>query len=447
MTDDIAPSTARALAGRAPRYTSYPPATQFTASVGPDQALAWLGRVDPSEPVSIYVHIPFCRRLCWFCACRTQGAKTVAPLAPYLDALEREIALVATALPPGLRVGHLHLGGGTPTFLPPRLMARLFAMLDRAFPRTPGVEISVEVDPTELDDARLDALAAGGVTRASLGVQDFEPKVQAAIGRPQGFAQTQAAVDGLRARDIAAINLDLLYGLPHQTGETLARTIELALSLTPDRLALYGYAHVPWASKRQIMIREADLPGPAMRLNLTRLAAGRFRDAGYRRVGIDHFARPDDPMTRAAQDGTLRRNFQGYTVDSASTLIGLGASAISCLPQGFVQNASRTADWKARLVQGRLATVRGHALKPSDRLEGAVIERLLCDFTVDPARFHDPVAVRRMIGRAAQAWPDAARIGGDGILRLRRDARHIARMIAMEMDAYAAPEGRHSVAV
>ncbi|SDZ57632.1 oxygen-independent coproporphyrinogen-3 oxidase [Jannaschia faecimaris] len=447
MKQEIPPFTERALTSRAPRYTSYPPATQFDESVGPDQAGAWLGQVDPAQPISLYVHIPFCRRLCWFCACRTQGSATEAPLVPYLDSLAQEVLLVSDALPAGVTVGHLHLGGGTPTFLPPQQMARLFAMLDADFPRAPGAEISVEVDPTELDDARLDALAAGGVTRASLGVQDFDPRVQAAIGRPQSFDQTRAAVEGLRARGIDAINLDLLYGLPHQTAETLRKTVDLALSLNPDRLALYGYAHVPWASKRQVMIKEADLPDAVTRLALTMQASAQFEAAGYRPVGIDHFARPEDPMARAAADGTLRRNFQGYTTDMARTLIGLGASSISHLPQGYVQNAARTADWKARLAQGRLTAVRGHALTPTDRLEGAVIERLLCDFTVDPMTFHDPTAARRLIARAAREWSDAVTVDSAGVLRVNDDAQHVARMIALEMDAYASPAGRHSVAV
>lgn len=447
MEQDIPAIMHRVLAARAPRYTSYPPATQFGPAVGPDQARLWLGRIDPGMPISVYVHIPFCRRLCWFCACRTQGTATDAPLTPYLDVLEQEIALVADAMPPGVRVGHLHLGGGTPTFLPPDQMVRLFAMLEARLPRAPGAETSVEVDPTEIDAARLDALAAAGVTRASLGVQDFEPEVQAAIGRPQSFEQTKFAVDGLRARGIAAINLDLLYGLPHQTEATLTRTIELALSLDPDRLALYGYAHVPWASKRQVMIQEADLPAPAARLALTTMAAGLFARAGYGAVGIDHFARADDPMALAARAGTLRRNFQGYTTDTARTLIGLGASSISQLPQGYVQNAARTADWKARIAQGRLAAVRGHALTPNDRLIGAVIERLLCDFTVDPGAFHDPRAVARLIGRAARAWPGAVKIGADGILRVPAAARLATRMIALEMDGYATAETCHGAAV
>ncbi len=439
--------TERALAARAPRYTSYPPATQFGPTVGPDTMLDWLSQIAPGSSVSIYVHIPFCRRLCWFCACRTQGTLSEAPLAPYVDALVAEAGIIAAALPQGVRVSHLHLGGGTPTFLPPDLLRRLFGMLDAHFPRAPGAEISVEVDPTELDDARLDALAEAGVTRASLGVQDFDPAVQKAIGRPQSFEQTRDATLGLRQRGIDAINLDLLYGLPNQTQASLQRTLDMALSLEPDRIALYGYAHVPWASKRQVMIREDDLPDGRERLEMSQRAATRIKAAGYSAIGIDHFAKPDDTMAIAAHAGVLHRNFQGYTTDSAKTLIGLGASSISRLPQGYAQNAPATAAWKARIETGRPATVRGHADSGEDRLRSAVIERLLCDFRVTPALFADREAVAEWTARAAAAWEGAVTLSAEGALEIKPEARHLARMIAMEFDAYAISAQRHSAAI
>ena len=439
--------TQRALAARAPRYTSYPPATQFGPSVGPDTMLDWLSRIAPDAKISLYAHIPFCRRLCWFCACRTQGTSTEAPLAPYIDALEAEADIIAAAIPKGVMAAHVHLGGGTPTFLPPDLLTRLFGLLDARFARVPGAEISIEVDPTEIDDARLDALAAAGVTRASLGVQDFDPKVQAAIGRPQSFEQTKFAVDGLRRRGIDAINLDLLYGLPNQTEDSLRRTLDMALSLAPDRIALYGYAHVPWASKRQVMIREEELPRAHQRLSLSQRAAERIVEAGYVAIGIDHFARPGDMMAIAAGAGALRRNFQGYTTDSARTLIGLGASSISRLPQGYAQNAPATAAWRARIETGRPATIRGHIDTGEDQLRSAVIERLLCDFRIDPAIFCDPGAVHAMTARAAEEWQGAVSLSPDGVLAIRPDARHLARMIAMEFDAYAISSERHSAAI
>jgi oxygen-independent coproporphyrinogen-3 oxidase len=431
---------------RAPRYTSYPPATQFTDAVGPDLAETWLARIPEGEAVSLYAHIPFCRRLCWFCACRTQGTKTDAPLSPYLDALLDEAAIVAGKVAP-LRTQHLHLGGGTPTILPPPLIERLFEGLLARFPATADAEISVEVDPTEQDGPRLDALAAAGVNRASVGIQDFEQIVQDSIGRPQTPDQTREVVEGLRARGIARVNFDLLYGLPHQTAETLGRTLDMVLELGPDRLALYGYAHVPWASKRQVMIDGNALPGGRERLALAEMAATRLTGAGFVQIGIDHFARPDDPMALAARNGTLRRNFQGYTTDTARTLIGLGASAISRLPGGHAQNAARTADWRSRVRQDRLATARGHAMTPEDEFRSRMIERLLCDFHLDPAGFDRPEAVRRHTAAIRAAWPDAVARNDDGAITIRPEQRHLARLIAMEIDAYASPAGRHSVAI
>ncbi|WP_316015027.1 oxygen-independent coproporphyrinogen III oxidase [Roseobacter sp. HKCCA0434] len=442
MTDHIPASGTRA-----PRYTSYPPATQFTDAVGPKAMNAWLDKTKPGARISLYVHIPFCRRLCWFCACRTQGTRTDAPLEDYFDTLEAEIALVADKLPQDVTVSRLHLGGGTPTLLPPALLDRLFTMLDARLPRAVGAETAVEVDPTELDDARLDVLAARGMTRASLGVQDFNPAVQAAIGRPQGIDCTRSAIDGLRARGVAGINLDLLYGLPHQTVATLDATLETVLALAPDRLALYGYAHVPWVSRRQVMIDEAALPGPEARLALSRHAERRLRLSGYRAIGFDHFARPGDALSRAADAGTLHRNFQGYTVDAEDVLLGLGASAISRTPWGYAQNAARTADWVARIRGGRLSTARGHAFGGDDRLRGAVIERLLCDFAIAPERFGQSDRVREMTAQIAARWPDAVRRTPDGRLVIRPESRHLARLIAMTIDSYARPEGRHSLAI
>jgi oxygen-independent coproporphyrinogen-3 oxidase len=433
---------------RAPRYTSYPPAPHFSSEIGAGTMAGWLSAIPSGAGISLYIHIPFCRRLCWFCACRTQGTKTAAPLAPYVDALLVEARTVAARLAPGVTVSHLHLGGGTPTILPAPLMVRLMDGLDALLPRGPGAETSVEVDPTVLDDARLDALAAIGVTRASIGVQDFEPAVQEAIGRPQTPEQTRAAVEGLRARGIAAINLDLLYGLPLQSKATLARTMDLALGLRPDRMALYGYAHVPWASKRQVMIRDGDLPGGRARLDLFDLAAERLAADGMERIGIDHFARPEDSMAVAARAGTLRRSFQGYTTDASPMLVGLGASSISCLPQGYAQNAVRTGDWTERVLRGALPTARGHAFTPSDLLEAGMIERLLCDFAIDPAEFGDAAPhVARVTAQLALAWPRAVERTAAGALTVLEKAWPLARLIAMDLDAYATPEGRHSVAI
>ncbi len=281
---------------RVPRYTSFPTTPNFSPSVGARFQAECLAAVDPAEPVSVYVHIPFCERLCWFCACHTQGTKTLAPVEAYIAALEAELALVAASLPPGVRMGRLHWGGGTPTILPPPLIHRIAAAIRAAIPPADTLEFSVEIDPTQVDRARIAALAEEGMTRASLGVQDFDPLVQQAIGRLQSFEATREAIEALRDCGVESLNADLVYGLPHQTLARLDATLERTLSLRPDRLALFGYAHVPWASKRQKLIDEATLPGDEARFWLAQLAADRFIGADYRRIGIDHFARPGDGL-------------------------------------------------------------------------------------------------------------------------------------------------------
>lgn len=371
---------------RVPRYTSYPPATQFTADVGPAQTAAWIAAVPDGSRISLYVHIPFCRRLCWFCACRTQGTRTDAPLDRYLDHLEKEIAQVVAALPASVVVGALHLGGGTPTLLSPDRLRRLGAMLRAAFKIAADAEISVEIDPCEVDKPRIDALLGLGMSRASVGVQDFAPQVQAAIGRPQSWKVTRDAIVALRDGGIASVNVDLLYGLPYQTAERLSHTVAQVLSLRPDRIALYGYAHVPWMARRQNLIPEDALPDADARLQLSATARQKLCEAGYHPIGIDHYALPDDSMTHAAKAGRLNRNFQGYTTDTADTLIGLGASAISRFPQGFAQNIAATGAWQRHLRSGTLATARGYVMTDLDTAVSAAITRLMCDGRVDLAQ-------------------------------------------------------------
>ncbi len=317
------------LTARVPRYTSYPPANRFTGAVGPKDAKRWIEAIRPSSDVSLYLHIPFCRQLCWFCACRTQGTSTAAPLNRYLEILAQEIGHVAEIMPDDVAISTLHLGGGTPTLLDPDQFNRLMDRLKTAFPIAPETEFSVEIDPCELDELRLDALAARGLSRASVGVQDFAPEVQASIGRIQSIETTEDAIIGLRTRGIESINLDLLYGLPHQTEATLSETLACVLDFAPERIALFGYAHVPWMARRQKLIPEAALPNAEARLELAALARQTLLDAGYVAIGIDHFALPGDGLTQALTEGRLRRNFQGYTTDTAETLLGLGASSIS----------------------------------------------------------------------------------------------------------------------
>lgn len=368
---------------RVPRYTSYPPATAFNAQTEVAFQAECLKSLDPGTPVSVYIHIPFCERLCWFCACRTQGTTTLKPVENYLRVVKQELEMLRDTLPVGIKMGQLHWGGGTPTILPPDMIRELTAAVKDVIPPGANFSFSVEIDPTLVDDAKISALAEMGMTRASIGIQDFAPDVQEAIGRQQSFAATRACIDSLRTAGITSLNADLVYGLPYQTTDKLADTIAKVRSLDPDRIALFGYAHVPTFSKRQKLIPDASLPCEEARYGLARQAATAFTNAGYQAIGIDHFGKPSDSLTRACNSGHLRRNFQGYTDDTCPTLIGIGASSISQFAQGYVQNASATAAYNERIEAGQLAGFRGYALTIGDRLRADVINMLMCDFEID----------------------------------------------------------------
>jgi len=433
---------------RVPRYTSYPTAPIFSPDVGAAHQAEALAALDPDEPVSVYLHIPFCERLCWFCACRTQGTKTLSPVESYIGTLEQELALLKETLPAGMRMGRMHWGGGTPTILPPHLIHRLARAVRAVIPPTEDHEFSVEIDPTMVDFQKIEALAQEGMNRASIGIQDFDPKVQEAIGRIQPFDVTKACVDDLRAAGIHSLNADLVYGLPHQDLTRLDDTVSKVLELAPDRLAIFGYAHVPWVSKRQQLIDGDALPKEVERYELARLAAQRFGDAGFDAIGIDHFARPGDSLAQAARSGHLRRNFQGYTDDTCPTLIGLGASSISRLPSGYVQNAPATAAYIQRIETGTLAGARGHVMSVDDLLRARAIEMLMCDFRLDRD------ALRRDFGaQAATLAPTLAVIAeryGDLVtltedhLAVEPQGRPLTRIIASALDTHLSDNERFS---
>ncbi len=436
---------------RVPRYTSYPTAPHFAAAVGHEAFAGWAAAIPGASAISLYVHVPFCRRLCWFCACRTQGTSSDAPVRAYVETLKAEVALAAAALPAGTRLARLHWGGGTPTLLPPDSIADLAGTIFAAFPLAPGAEFSVEIDPNEIDDARLDALAAAGLTRASIGVQDFDPGIQAIIGRDQSYEVTRSAVEAIRARGVRSLNADILYGLPAQTARGIADSVQKLLSLVPDRVALYGYAHVPWMARRQTMIPADRIPPPRERLRLFETARRLFVWDGYEEGGIDHFARPADGLAVAARGGRLRRNFQGYTDDTAPVLVGLGASAISRFPQGYAQNAAATSDYVRAIREGRLATHRGHAFTAEDRWRGRAIEALMCDFRVrasDLVEGHGapPEAVARAFATAAGAFPGMVATDASGF-EILPAGRPLARMIARSFDAYDLSKAGHSSAI
>jgi oxygen-independent coproporphyrinogen-3 oxidase len=347
---------------RVPRYTSYPTAPHFGTDVGPGDFVQWIEALPERSAVSLYIHVPFCRRLCWFCACRTQGTTSDDPVIAYVETLKTELQLLQRHLPKGVTLSRLHWGGGTPTLLSPDLMRSLADAVFAVAPMAVDGEFSVEIDPNEIDDARLDALAAAGMNRASIGVQDFDPLIQKAIGREQSYTLTRDVAERIRDRGVASLNADILYGLPFQTGPRISDSVQKLLTLSPDRVALYGYAHVPWMSRRQQMIPSDEMPTPEERLSLFETARQLFLWDGYVEVGIDHFAKPDDGMAKALKAGTLRRNFQGYTDDTAPALIGLGASSISRFPQGFAQNASATAAHTKAIRAGQVLGPQGPSL-------------------------------------------------------------------------------------
>lgn len=369
-----------AYAQPVPRYTSYPTAPHFHSDIGPDEQVKWIEELEPASSLSLYFHIPYCDTLCWFCGCHTKITRRYDPVANYIPALEAEMRLISDHVPGGVRVTSVHWGGGSPTMLSPEDIDRLASGIHRHFNVAPEAEFAIEIDPRGLDAGRIDALAAAGVTRASIGVQDFDPTVQAAINRVQSFDETRQAVMWLREAGITSINIDAMYGLPHQTPEAVTGTMEKVVSLAPDRIALFGYAHVPWMKRHQSMIDDAALPDSVERFHQSNLAASLLRAAGYRQIGLDHFARQDDALALALDAGTLRRNFQGYTCDTADALVGFGASAISCLPQGYSQNETAISKYRTQVENGQPATVRGVTLEHEDVVRRWVIERIMCDF-------------------------------------------------------------------
>jgi oxygen-independent coproporphyrinogen-3 oxidase len=435
-----------------PRYTSYPTAPHFHAGIGPDVYRRWLAECPAGEPVSLYLHIPFCDRLCWFCACHTKHVLRYEPIAEYLEALHAEIATVA-ALLGRRRLSAVHLGGGSPTMVAPVDIGRMGEALREHFILDAASEVSLEIDPNDINESKLDAWRGFGVTRASFGVQDFDLTVQRAINRLQSFEQTAEAVAGFRARGVNSVNLDVLYGLPHQTLESFARTLDQVISLEPDRIALFGYAHVPWMKKHQRLIDEAVLPDKHERFAQAKLGATMLEGAGYMRIGLDHFAKPGDSMARAWNEGRLRRNFQGYTTDKAEILVGVGASSISRLPQGYAQNVAAIGDYRRAALAGALPIQRGYALSGADKATAWVIEELMCafEFSVRRLRERFPAEAARLTGEAAAvAGADA-----DGFVRwdgerfaVTERGRPFVRVIAANFDQFLRrDEQRHSIAV
>lgn len=422
-----------------PRYTSYPTAAEFRDTVGAGEQGAVLDAIAPGAPVSLYLHIPYCQEICWYCGCTTGAVGRPERLGVYVEALERELDMVARRMR-----GHVvsvHFGGGSPNALEGAQFVALCDRIRARFDTAKPLEIAAELDPRTLDRAYADALARAGVTRVSLGAQTFAPHVQARINRVQPYAMVAQAVADLRAAGIAAVNLDLMYGLPEQSEEDLRATLEQALTLAPDRIALFGYAHMPRMIARQRMIDDASLPDARTRFEQSALAHDLLVDAGWRAIGFDHFARPEDSLSRAAEEGRLRRNFQGFTDEPGEAIIGIGASSISQYDGLLVQNEKHVGRYRETIAAGHLPGVRGVARTDEDRVRAAMIERLLCDERLDIA------AVARAHGRTAESFADtlpalqalAARglVRVDGWeVRILPAGRPYARLAAVVFDQY-----------
>ena len=429
-----------------PRYTSYPTAPVWRESFGEAEFRAGLGRVAERDgPLSLYVHVPFCEQLCTYCACNRVIKRDHAVALPYLDGLERELAAVAEALGRPRRHRQLALGGGTPTYLSAEQLARLCDRLDAHFPPEAGAERSIEVDPRVTRHEQLAALAERGFDRISLGVQDLSNVVQRAIHRVQSIEQTAAVTEAARTLGFGSVNFDLIYGLPFQTPESFEATLREVIALRPDRIALYGYAHVTWVSKQQRGFERKDLPGPERRLAIFLAAIRRLTEAGYRFLGLDHFARPEDDLARAAELGTLQRNFMGYTTRRSRDLVGFGPSAISELADAYAQSARAPDAWEARVGARGLATERGWRLDEDDLRRKWLIQELMCRGQLDPSayevRFRERLETRvpRLAERLAPFEADGLLAAQDGIWRVTFLGRLFLRNLAMVFDAHLEP--------
>ncbi|AUX78821.1 oxygen-independent coproporphyrinogen III oxidase [Sinorhizobium fredii] len=426
---------------RLPRYTSYPTSLQFSPDVDAAAYHDWLAEIPREKPASLYVHIPFCRSMCSYCACHTTITRRDLPIGNYLHMLRKEICLVSARTKAPLKIDHVHFGGGTPTIMRAKEMLALIELLHEHFDFASTTQIAIEIDPRTLEQEMAAVLGIAGVRRASLGVQSFDPVVQKAINRNQSLEQTMNAVSYLRRAGVDSINFDLIYGLPHQTVESCIETIKMALEMQPDRFAVFGYAHVPTLKRHQRMINEAVLASAGDRLAQAQAIAENLLAAGYCSIGLDHFARPDDNLATAQKNGQLHRNFQGYTTDACETLIGFGASAIGRLAGGYVQNEVFPGDYAKRIASGRLAIVKGYRLSAEDRLRANIIERLMCDLRVDipalaAAHGFEHSALLDGNDRLAMLKSDGILETEGGVVRLRVEGRFLIRAVAAAFDAY-----------
>ncbi|WP_407185223.1 oxygen-independent coproporphyrinogen III oxidase [Bradyrhizobium centrosematis] len=426
---------------RLPWYTIYPTVREFSATVGAKTCSSWLSQLPADAPASLYIHVPFCRSICWYCGFHTSLTRSKRRVREYLAVLRDEIGLVAEQVAHALPVSDVHFGGGTPTIIAPGDFLALMELLRHRFEFSKSTSIAIEIDPRGLTAEMVETLQTAGVGRASIGVQSFDPVVQKSVNRVQSEELTASVVESLRQHGIRHINFDLLFGLPHQTVRSCVDSSRTALAMRPDRLAVFGYAHVPSYMKRQHHIDETALPDHIARAEQAAAIADTLVTAGYRPIGLDHFALPDDELALAQKAGRLRRNSLGYSADTCKTIIGLGPSAIGRLREGYVQNETATTSYHEHIRAGRLATSKGYFLSSEDRLRAAIIERLMCDLEADmpaicAAHGFDPIPLLDTAGRLGMLTEDGIVDIEEGVIRVKQQHRLLIRAVAAAFDTY-----------
>ncbi len=445
LHDEQSLAVLKRYAGRGPRYTSYPPATAWRDDANQHlllDALAELRSRPPGVATSVYVHLPFCPSQCWFCACNVLITPRTDLQDPYLDAVEKELSLLQPHLPTGHPVVQLHWGGGSPSFLTPLQMRRLMGLLRRTFNFDPAAEVALEVDPRVTSDEHLATLRELGFNRLSMGVQDVDDEVQEAIHRHQSLELTSNFVDRCRAHGFTSLNVDLIYGLPAQTEKSFEHTLQSVMDIGPDRVALYSYAHVPWLKPSQRRIDESRIPGPELRFSLFRMALDRFGEAGYLDIGLDHFARPDDELAKARLDGTLHRNFMGYTTRAGAELIGVGLSSIGQVAGRFLQNEKKLKSYYQMIEEGVLPVTRGYHMNADDLIRQELIQNLMCQGSIDKRALETKFGID-FDSYFAESLRTLAPYAADGLVELSPDAvtpsalgRVLVRVLAMAFDAH-----------
>lgn len=426
-----------------PRYTSYPTAPHLTTDFRDEQFVDALKRSNESgRPLSLYLHLPFCKSLCLFCACNALVTRRRDRISEYLDYLERDIAQTAGLVDAGREVTQLHWGGGTPSYLSPDEIGRVAGMLRSRFTLAEETEASVEIDPRNVGVSHIEAFKNAGFNRMSLGIQDIDPTVQKAVNRIQPFDETRTVFEWCRSAGIPSVNVDLMYGLPHQNPDNFAATLAAVLTLGPDRIALFNYAHVPWMKQHQNALSPEDMPNANQRLRILGESIETLTDTGYVFIGMDHFAKPDDELAVAQRNGTLWRNFQGYTTHGGCDLLGFGITSLGLFEDAYYQREKTLSEYYGAIDSGGFAIAKGLLISPSDRLRRHVIMELMCHFSLDTEAtgsrfeidFWDHFAPEREALRTFEE--DGLLEITDPWIRVTESGRLLIRNIAMTFDAY-----------